>query len=156
MQQRLLQGGMGGGGGDGGAASAVIQELFDNHLLMDRNVTYNDDTTILTRTTSGDTNIASLLQSHVQMMQDRIADYRQVRPWDPFFVELFDRHKEVNVQVTNVTDGVEVKLSAFTDCGQALITDHTAVVSLFVETGREEGGAQRTCGSPSLLAIDWD
>lgn len=160
--RRRLQGGMGpgqGGGGGGGmgmgpgnggggggmgmgnpnSPGQLIQQLFDNHLLMDREVVYNDDGTILTRTTSEDSTVASFLQDHVAQMQGRVEEEWQVRAWDPFFVELFERHDELDVQVTNLDNGVEVFLSADTDCGQAIIEDHTAVVTLFVETGREEG-----------------
>ena len=128
-----------GHGGGGQGVGAIIQQLFDNRLLIDREVVHNPDGTIVTRTTSDDETSASLLQTHVETMQDRAEENLQVRRWDPFFVELFDRHDQVKVDVKNLDNGVEVLLSASTECGQALIEDHTAVVSLFVKTGREEG-----------------
>ena len=133
-------GGMGGEGGMGGGdqASAIIHRLFENHLLIDREVTHNDDGTIQTKTTSNDPSVAALLQTHVQMMHSRLKDHRIIRQCDPFFVELFDHYDEYSGLTTNVTDGVNVLLSASTTCGQALIEGHTNVVTKFVETGMAE------------------
>ena len=128
----------GGGMGGGDQATAVIHRLFENHLLIDREVTHNDDGTIQTKTTSNDPSVAALLQTHVQMMHSRLKDHRIIRQCDPFFVELFDHYDEYSGLTTNVTDGVNVLLSASTACGQALIEGHTNVVTKFVETGMAE------------------
>jgi len=148
LKSRRLQG-MGGGGGHGGgngagkgdenSPSVLINQLFANHEQIDREVEYNNDGTIRTITSSINSTMVSLLQDHVEQMQDRSEENMQVRAWDPFFVELFERHNELRMDVTNLDNGVEVHLSANTDCGQALIESHTAVVTLFVETGQEEG-----------------
>jgi len=113
-------------------------QLLSSHLLVDRDVAHNDDGTILARTTSDDAAVASLLQEHVHMMQARVEDSWYIRGWDPFFVELFDRHKEFDMKVTDLSNGVESFLSASTDCGQAIIENHVDVVSLFVKTGHQE------------------
>ena len=168
LKTRKLQGmgmgmGMGGdgnggahgmGGGNGGMGPGMlIQRLFDNHEQIDRKIEYNNDGTIRTTTTSSDSTVVSDLQDHVEQMQDLIQEDWQIRAWDPFFVELFDQHQEFSMDPTNLDNGVEVHLSAETDCGQALIESHTAVVTLFVNTGREEGMKSHDVPAACLIVV---
>ena len=140
-----------GGMGGGDQASAIIHLLFENHLLMERNVAKNGDGSILTTTTSNDATVASLLREHVQTMLTRLEENRLIRQCDPFFVELFNSHDEYSALATNITEGVQVHLSASTPCGQALIEEHTSIVSKFVETGMTEA---MTAHSVPSVCID--
>ncbi|CAJ1920651.1 unnamed protein product [Cylindrotheca closterium] len=131
--------GHGGGGGGGGQASeAYVQELLDSHFKVNREVIYHSDGSITTKTFSDDAQVAGWLQVHVAEMKARVDANMYVRSWDPFFVSMVDHHEETSVELNNLSNGIQVELSASTDCGQSLIEAHTKVVSLFVETGREE------------------
>ncbi|CAJ1946592.1 unnamed protein product [Cylindrotheca closterium] len=133
------QSGNGGGPGGGGQDNEIyVQELLDSHSMIDREVTHNDDGSITTKTFSDDAQVAGWLQVHVAEMKARVDESMDVRSWDPFFVSLVEHHEEMSVEISNLSNGVQVELSASTDCGQSLIEAHTEVVSLFVETGREE------------------
>ncbi|KAL3935189.1 MAG: hypothetical protein SGBAC_009245 [Bacillariaceae sp.] len=148
MRARSLQkmgNGNGNGGGSGGGHGGeeqdndtYVQELLDNHFKVDREVIHNNDGSITAKTFSEDAQVASWLQAHVAEMKARVDGNMYVRSWDPFFVSLVDHHDETSVELSNLSNGVQVELSASTDCGQSLIEAHTAVVSLFVETGRDE------------------
>ncbi|CAJ1946596.1 unnamed protein product [Cylindrotheca closterium] len=131
-------GGGRGGGGGGGGSEAYVQELLDNHELVDREVFHHDDGSITTKTFSDDPQVAAWLQAHVASMKARVDGGMRVRNWDPFFAAMVEHHDETSVELSNLSNGVQVELSASTDCGQSLIEAHTEVVSLFVETGREE------------------
>ena len=146
-------GGGGGGGGGGDSSSVLIQQLLDNHQKVDREVVRNEDGSIRTRTVSTDSDVAKDLQDHVEQMHGKVEANQQVRPWDPFFVELFDRHEEFTMDVTNIDQGVEIVMSAETDCGQALIESHAAVVTLFVETGREESSKSHDVPAACLESV---
>lgn len=125
----------------------LIQSLFDNIEYMTRNVTRYDNGTIVARTHASDPNVAAILQDHVEQMKGYVKQGWYVRRWDPFFVEIFDRHEEYTMEMERLDDGVEARLSSTSDCGQALIEAHTDVVSLFVSTGHQE--AEKTHEVPA-------
>lgn len=141
---------------DGSSPGPIIQQLFDNHRLISRQVTHNTDGTITTYTRSNDQAVAQLLRQHVATMRDRVENNMGVRHWDDFFVELFARRAEFDLQLPDPQpgDGVEAVMSATTSCGQALIEDHAAVVTLFVETGRAEGSKSHSVPPACLVAGD--
>lgn len=125
--------------GGNGIGGGMIGQLFDNRVHMNRTVEFYDNGTIVALTESEIPEVATLLQNHLAHMQYRVQNGIQARNWDPFFVAWFDKYTEFTVDVVNTTSGVLVTMSAWTPCGQALLDGHTAVVDLFVATGREEG-----------------
>jgi hypothetical protein len=132
------------GPGYGKSPGRLIQLLLDNHGSMERVVTHNKDGSIVSQTTSDDPAVAAMLQEHVAMMLEMVEQDRMIRNWDPFFVALVTHSTEFETRVANIDNGVQVTESASTPCGQALIDNHTAVVSRFVKTGRTEAKKSHT------------
>jgi hypothetical protein len=147
---------MGGGGGDGGglrgggdgftsSEQQTIQNLFDNRELIDRNVTelYDEETRDLlgihSVTTSADEAVASQLQKHVTEMKKLVhEDGRNVRTWDPLFLELLGHRMETVTTINNLTNGVDVELLGEDKCAAYLVSAHASTVSQFVDNGRQE------------------
>ena len=147
------------GPGYGKSPGRLIQLLLDNHGSMERVVTHNKDGSIVSQTTSDDPAVAAMLQEHVAMMLEMVEDERMIRNWDPFFVALVTHSTEFETRVANIDNGVQVTESASTPCGQALIDNHTAVVSLFVNTGHTEAAKSHTvpaaCQTTPPLPMNW-
>ena len=127
-----------GGPGLEDSPGQLIHQLFANRGSIERLVTHNMDGSIVSQTYSEDPAVAVMLQEHVAMMLVRVAENRNIRAWDPLFVALFEHSDEYKLQVDYPATGVHATFSASTPCGQALISSHTSVVTLFVNNGQSE------------------
>jgi hypothetical protein len=114
-----------------GAYSDTIDELFNNRNEINRTVQFTENGLVAT-TTSTSAYVASLIQTHVADMQNLQFPIRQ---GDPLFVSLFDNIEQTQLEVQNITNGVNVSNIGLTDCGVILVQEHAAQVSSFVDTG---------------------
>lgn len=110
----------------------TIDALFDNRNEIDRVV----ETTaigVVATTTSTNQDVVSLIQTHVNDMENLQFPIRQ---GDPLFAALFENIEQTNLAVEYILDsGVRVEHTGTTDCGVELVKDHAAQVSRFVDTG---------------------
>ena len=113
------------------AYSDTIHELFDNRNEINRTVQFTENGLVAT-TTSNNAYVASLIQTHVADMQNLQFPIRQ---GDPLFVSLFDNIEQTQLEVQNITNGVNITNTGFTDCGVILVQEHATQVSSFVDTG---------------------
>ena len=132
----------------GGADQQIIHSLVQNRALIERNVTETNDG-VLTHTWSDDAQVASWIQTHVAQMTARLEENRGLRWWDPLFEAIFANHADLNLDVTNTSNGVFVNETGDTDCAIDLVHAHAQVVSLFIELGptevQSEHDAPDTC-----------
>jgi hypothetical protein len=137
---------MGGGGGSGmsGSAHEVIQSLFDNHDLINREV-HETDTGVEAYTYSDDFEVAGWLQEHVQQMKELMESGGRIRGWDDLFALAAEYHDLNQLSIQKEANGVRV-VHAVNDnvdgdarvCITDLIHEHAGVVSNFVKKGKEE------------------
>ncbi len=113
------------------AYSGTIDELFDNRNKINRTVQFTENGLVAT-TTSNSAYVASLIQMHVTDMKNLLFPIRQ---GDPLFVSLFDNIEQTQLEVQNITNGVNITNTGSTDCGVILVQQHAAQVSSFVDTG---------------------
>ncbi|TVR99826.1 MAG: hypothetical protein EA423_12095 [Phycisphaerales bacterium] len=59
-------------------------------------------------TESDDPEVIARLQDHAVSMKARMEAGARVRAWDPIFVELFARHKAVELRVEKTDKGVKI------------------------------------------------
>jgi hypothetical protein len=143
-------GGMGHGGMQGmgeGEMMEMIHNLLDHREDITRNYNHTD-TGIESYTSSDDSKVAALIQTHVYQMTTLMdSENGGIRLWDDVFEMVFALRDFHEMTVTNTTDGVRVvqqvadKVMADDDeakCTKALIQKHADVVSNFVDRGREE------------------
>ena len=114
-----------------GGFGMIINQLFNNRLLIERNVqtVYNG---VITTTTSEAETVIDLIQTHVQQMANLNGPIRQ---GDPLFASLFRNIQQTVLDVEYIENGVRVSNTGTTDCGVALVQAHAAQVSRFVQTG---------------------
>lgn len=144
------RGGGGGGGGDrditGGGLTDSEQEDILSLLAHRGDIDRGDPKSIdrglevTTRSKTNDVDVVAVLHRHVYDMT-HLGD-RLVRQGDPLFQAIFDHHGDMHLEVDYLDNGVSVKHTAKTDCGEILVQDHTDTVTRFVDTGR--------------MSIDWD
>lgn len=113
------------------AYSDTIDELFDNRNEINRTVQFTENGLVAT-TTSNNAYVASLIQIHVTDMKNLQFPIRQ---GDPLFVSLFENIEQTQLEVQNITNGVNVTHTGSTDCGVILVQQHASQVSSFVDTG---------------------
>ncbi|QOI99900.1 MAG: hypothetical protein HRU70_05145 [Phycisphaeraceae bacterium] len=117
----------------------VWQQLLSDHTKIRRSVVYSP-TGVDATTESDDPIVAARIKDHARSMQARIKAGARVRVWDPVFTDLFDRHGEVSLDVTETDRGVRISERASTPEAVALLWSHAAGVSEFVREGHRAGG----------------
>lgn len=120
--------------------SVWMDLLRANHTLL-RSVTHTEDG-IEAVTEATDPAIVAKLIDHAEAMKVRIDTGAQVRIWDEVFVDLFENHAGINLEVTVTERGVKIKESATDPQVVALMRSHAMGVSDFVREGTEASGKQ--------------
>lgn len=118
-------------------AMPVIRDLLLNHERIMRHVEDIPDG-IQATTTSQDSEIADLIQTHVWQMKERMEEGRPIRQMDPVFRELFRHHTFVELDVEELPQGVHVAHTSTDPEVQLLIRQHAyRAVNEFVEYGMQ-------------------
>lgn len=115
----------------------VIHSLLTNHEKIQRQV---DDIPggVRTVTISKDPEIASLIQTHVWQMKDRVEEGRPIRMMDPVFREIFRNHGKIEMSIENIPGGVRITETSEDPQVVLLIRQHAhRAVSEFVRYGME-------------------
>ncbi|MFG0292679.1 MAG: beta-lactamase hydrolase domain-containing protein [Phycisphaerales bacterium JB050] len=120
--------------------SVWVDLLRANHTLL-RTVTHTEDG-IEAVTESTDPEIVAKLIDHAKAMKVRINTGAQVRIWDEVFVDLFENHAEITLDVTVTERGVKIKESSTDPKVVAIMRSHAMGVSDFVREGFESSGKQ--------------
>jgi len=109
--------------------------LLQNHEKISRTVEEIDDG-VLTTTTSEDPGIAEGIRAHVRQMEQRMESGAGLRHWDPLFVEIFESHDRVKIEIEDVPGGVRVRETSDDPRVVGLIRQHAnRAVSEFVQEG---------------------
>jgi hypothetical protein len=112
----------------------VWQTLLHHHASIHRTVTRLPNG-LAAVTESDDPAIARLIQDHALAMKQRMTTGARVRIWDPVFVELFDRHDKVRLDVTLTPRGVSIRETTEDPATLRLMRSHAAGVSDMVREG---------------------
>lgn len=115
---------------------ADIQALLDQHHLIDRVVEIlpNGFNAI---TTSTDTYVATILQTHITDMKARFAKGRAIRSWDHVYALLFAYREQIHVEYQLISNGVQSKVTTDNQNLVAVLHAHAHAVSGFVTEGRK-------------------
>jgi hypothetical protein len=138
MDRRMPEWMMGGGQMMDGAMMEdmrVIHELLTRHDEIQRRV---EDVAmgIRARTTSRDRELAELIQTHVWSMKARVEEGNAIRHMDPLFREIFEHHREIEMQVEPRERGVLVIETSPNPQVELLVRQHAhRAVSEFVAEG---------------------
>ena len=111
--------------------------LLDAHESIEREVELTADGAV-TRTTTEDPELVSVLRRHAREMEAHVAGGGRVHPWDPLFAALAEHADEIELDVEDIPGGVEATSRGTTPEAIALIQVHAEVVSAFVANGHEE------------------
>jgi uncharacterized protein (TIGR01244 family) len=114
---------------------SVFHSLLDDHAKIRRVVTLTP-TGVEAVTESDDPDVVRRIQDHALAMQARMKSGLRVRAWDPVFVDLFDNHQKVTLDVTSTEKGVSIKETGADDATVALLHSHALGVSEFVRAGQ--------------------
>lgn len=128
----------------------VWTALLANNSKIRRTVTYTA-TGVEATTESDDRAVVALLQNHARAMKNRMQAGAPVRVWDDVFSDLFKKHQNVTINVTNTEKGVTITESCISAAGNAegthavdaetvsLLWSHAAGVSEFVRSAERSG-----------------
>ncbi len=86
-------------------------------------------------TESDDPKIAAKIIEHAQAMQARMRTGARVRGWDPVFVDLFNKHEVVKLEVTPTERGVTIVERSSDAEAVRLLHAHALGVNEFVRSG---------------------
>mgnify|MGYP003117027749 CR=1 FL=1 len=120
---------------------SVWVELLREHKSLLRTVTHTENGIEATTVTLDDALVPKLVD-HAESMKVRIEAGAQVRVWDEVFVDLFDKHANIELDVTVTERGVTIKESASDPETVALLRSHAMGVSDFVREGFESSSRQ--------------
>lgn len=112
----------------------VFQSLLTDHAKVRRVVTLTASG-VEGVTESDDPDVARRIKDHTRAMQQRMKSGSRVRAWDPVFVDLFDNHTKVSLDVAETERGVSIKETGADDATIALLHAHALGVSEFVREG---------------------
>lgn len=126
-----------GGRGMSQEAHQAIHSLFDNHSKVVRKVELTESGYI-SRTTSEDPGTAKTLKAHVKQMKDRLNAGFGVRRWDPAFNEFVSHYRDMDIKISELSDGVEVTVTGKTPEAARVAVNHAGIVSQFVKNGWDE------------------
>jgi hypothetical protein len=110
------------------------QQLLSDHAAIRRVVRFTNDG-VEAETTSSDPEVAARIRAHADGMAKRMKVGGRVRVWDPVFQELFDRHADVTLAVSEIEGGVRIVERANDPEVVALLWSHAAGVNDFVREG---------------------
>lgn len=124
----------------------VWTALLANNSKIRRTVTYTA-TGVEATTESDDRAVVALLQNHARAMKNRMQAGAPVRVWDDVFADLFKKHQNVTINVTNTEKGVTITESCTVLDSQqtadpetvSLLWSHAAGVSEFVRSAERSG-----------------
>lgn len=114
----------------------VIHFLIDNHQSLERTVEEIPGG-VQTRTISQDPEIVDAVRTHVRQMVDLIHGQGRIRNWDPLFREIFDRREAIEMEISDIEGGVEVREISGDAEVTKLIRAHAIKVEEFVVRGLE-------------------
>lgn len=120
---------------------SVWVELLNAHESLLRTVTHTENG-IEAVTESLDPALVAKLIDHTESMKVRIESGAQVRIWDEVFVDLFDKHANITIDVSVTERGVRISESASDPETVALLRSHAMGVSDFVREGFEASARQ--------------
>lgn len=120
---------------------SVWVELLREHKSLLRTVTHTENG-IEATTIALDDALVSKLIDHTESMKVRIETGAQVRVWDEVFVDLFDKHANIELEVTVMERGVTIKESSDDPETVALLRSHAMGVSDFVREGFDSSARQ--------------
>ncbi|MFB3431600.1 MAG: beta-lactamase hydrolase domain-containing protein [Phycisphaerales bacterium] len=120
---------------------SVWVELLREHKSLLRTVTHTANG-IEATTVSLDDALVPKLIDHAESMKVRVDTGAQVRVWDEVFVDLFDKHANIGLEVTVTERGVTIKESSDDPETVALLRSHAMGVSDFVREGFESSARQ--------------
>lgn len=128
--------GMGCGAGAGADHHDMIHSLLGDHEKIRREVE-SIDGGIVSETTSEDPEVTDWIRAHVAQMGERLEAGQGLRHWDPLFVEIFEHHDAIQMDVETIPGGVRVRETSDDPRVGMLIEKHAEAVSEFVEQGFE-------------------
>lgn len=114
----------------------VFHTLLDQHQEIQREVE-NLPNGIRTVTTSDNPELAALITEHAHVMHRRLQEGFGLRFWDPAFAEIFARADAVQMDIRNLSNGVETVETSDDPNVVKLIQAHGQVVSAFVREGHK-------------------
>lgn len=115
----------------------TIHGLFDAHNQFQREVTLTDDGYV-SKTTSEDAEAVALVQKHVKQMEGRLKDGLMVRGWDPAYVEFVEHYDDIDIQITNIENGISIVTIGKTQEAIAVARNHAGIISKFIDRGWKE------------------
>jgi len=115
----------------------TIHGLFDSHKLFVREVVETEQGYV-SKTTSEDPAAVELLQTHVKQMETRLKDGMMVRGWDPAYVEFVNHYDDINIQITNIENGISIAATGKTPEAIAVARNHAGIISEFINHGWKE------------------
>ena len=115
----------------------TIHGLFDAHDKFQREVTRTDEGYI-SKTTSDDPKAVQLLQTHVKQMEGRLKEGLMVRSWDPAYVEFVNHYDAIDIQITNIKNGISIVATGKTEAARAVARNHAGIISKFIDHGWTE------------------
>lgn len=118
----------------------TIHGLFDAHTKFQREVTQTE-TGYTSTTTSKNQEAAKLLQTHVKQMEKRLKQGFMVRRWDPAYEEFVRFYDDIDIQITNIKNGIKIKAIGKTKEARAVARNHAGIISKFIKKGWEEHDA---------------
>lgn len=113
---------------------AAIAFLAEHHKELKREVTLSDDGYTAT-TTSENAEVSKRLREHFAYMKKRMESGAMVRRWDPAFVEMVQYHYQIKTEVTELENGIRVKVTGTTPEGVQVARNHAKIISEFVKRG---------------------
>jgi len=125
---------------------AVWISLLHDHQKIRREV-HHIDNGVEAVTESDDPDVAARIIDHALAMQLRMKEGAQVRVWDPVFVDLFDNHDKITLEVTPTAKGVRIRETSDDPKVVELLRAHAVGVSDFVAEG--------TAASQREIPYDW-
>ena len=123
-----------------GQDRAVWMQLLADHTKIRRSVVHTqegDAGVVIATTESDDPAVIARIQNHARAMHERMKVGATVRGWDPVFVELFENHAKVRLEVTLTDKGVRIKESCSDPATIALMRSHAMGVNAFVREGAD-------------------
>ena len=111
-----------------------IRFLLFNHEKIKRSVRRLPNG-VETVTSSDDDAVAEKIQLHVKAMYERLQKKQVIRPMDPLFAALFENADKIELEFTNLPDGILVKETSKDPYAVKLIHAHADAVNRFVKEG---------------------
>jgi uncharacterized protein YdcH (DUF465 family) len=115
----------------------AIRKLLMQHEKINRRVE-NLENGVKTWTTSENPEIAAAIQKHVRQMKKRMEEKQPIRQMDPVFREIFDNADKIDLEFTDLENGILVTETSEDSQVVKLIQQHAnRAVSEFVNQGMQ-------------------